>query len=347
MKTSIFFLFSFFILDIFSTNLFAKVVLDSGVSLYSDDDQTTTTESVSGTYLTKRLFRGKGKTTSVNLGLSLKQTTSSLESLIDQIEGYNSGKEETQLNETSISLAIDQGLGIGDIIGLNVGYGSSDVGGSIWFGGKYSHWWLQETLQTTFTVTKTLVDQDPFITTAADGQLLDLPKKVDSLTLGMSIYQLTTPNLILQGGYQLVNQSNRPLAHGVNAEGRYFIKKIKSAVHLKGAYYSNTGEIGLDTLHGEVTAYSVSGEWHQRLMRRFVVAAGYRYYFEKELPRDGISSIKQVGSDHIYGSLRWRFNARKRWLSTYSPELVLFGGSYTSNEPNSGYHMGMSLKLYL
>lgn len=331
-----------------STTLFAKINLESGASIYSDEDQTTTTESVSATYLTKRLFRKPGMTTSVNLGVSLKQTTSSEQSLIDQIEGDNTANtQETELSETSVSVSVDQGLSVGDVVGFNAGYGSSTVGGSLWFGGKYSHWWLKETLQTTFTVTKTFVDQDPYRTLDSDGVGIEIPDKVDSLSLGVSLYQLTTPSLILQGGYQLITRSDRPASHALNGEARYFIKKTNSSAHVKGTYYSSTGDVGTDTLIGEVTAYSLAAEWHQRFMKRFVVMAGYRYYFEKELPRSSEGSIQQVGSDFIYGNLRWRFNSRKRWVATYSPELVLFGGSYTSNEPNSGYIAGISLKLFL
>ncbi len=330
-STSLFFL---------STQSLAGRIETAG-AFYKEDSQSTFIESLSTTFNPKWI-EGEGYGSSFSLGLTAKQTEYSDKNdpVVKQLNG------ETELKQFSGSGSFSQGLGIGRSVGANFGLGDSRAGSSKWLGVNFGEWWLEETFQTVFSATRTWVEQIPYSTLLpGDLQRVYLPENVDGWNFGVSFYQLTTPNLILRGGYNLITRSDRPNAHALNAEGRYYVEPTRSAIHLKGAYYLNVGEVKPVSLYGEVEAYSASLEWHQRLAKQWILMGGYRYYFEKETPVAATASINQIGSDYFYGSLRWRF-ADVGWTAEESPEIYVFGGFYQNNEPNKAYMSGIGASLY-
>lgn len=334
--------------------LSAQYQIEVGGGNYSDDDQSTIIYSGSATYTTKSHM-------SFTLGYSGKKTNLTsddvLNPLISQLNPDAVDADDIMVrvnNENSVTGSFDYALNVGTNIGFNAGFGLAGAGSSYWLGANISRWFMQDTLQLTTNLTYTALSQEPFRAADFDRQEIITLANISGVSAGLQFYHLTSPSLILRGGYTLTQRSDRPLAHGLQLEARYFIGGLNAAVHAAGTYYINRGTIGLNTLLGEVDANSLQVQWHQGISNRFVLMAGYRRYLETITPR--VQEVNQVksGTDYIHGSLRWLFTGNKPWTTSGIPELSIFGGHYTANEttdtttePNVGIMIGAAFKYPL
>jgi hypothetical protein len=174
-----------------------------------------------------------------------------------------------------------------------------------------------------------------------DQKRIRLPSDLSGNNYSGSFTHYTTPVLITNGSVSFTQRSDRPDAHSQTLGLKRFIKKTKSALHLEGGHYANVGQLREHSLYGEVQAYSVKGEWQQRVMQKFIGIAGYRYYNETVAARHDLENTTALASDSIYAMVKYRFG-HKRWLES-SHEFNSFIEQYSTNEPRTAMLVGMGL----
>lgn len=323
-----------------STLAHAQDVETAG-AYYTDDILTSTILSVRASHATRTLWKGAGRTTSARVGATVKlvEFKAAPDLLTKQLDG------ETQIQETSLSASADQGLGVGTQVGLLAGSTQSPLSRVRYIGARAGQWWLRETLQTTFEMRKTSVNQPPLDYTDTDGQRVVTPEDLNGLNAAVTATHFTTPTTISRATYSRTTRSDRPPAWALGLEGRQFLPWTPAAVHVGFTHYENVGQITAATSYGSVVANTAKIEWHQRLPHRLILMGGYRYYLEGENPRATDAEQRQLGSDSVYGSLRWRMG-RGAWTAD-APELYGFAGRYASNAPNTAYLLGLGARFLL
>jgi hypothetical protein len=152
----------------------------------------------------------------------------------------------------------------------------------------------------------------------------------------------TTPTTIIRGTYSHTTRSDRPPAWALGGEARQYVPWTPAVVHIAVTHYENVGQITQQTSYGSIVANTGRIEWHQRLPHRFILMGGYRYYLEGENPRAIDAAERQLGSDSLYGSLRWRFGDQA-WTAD-GPEVYGLAGRYASNSPNTAYMVGVGAR---
>ncbi len=273
-------------------------------------------------------------------------------------------------DDHAITFNVSQNLGLLSNLSLSSGYSTSDLGSSVNVSLSYSQWLRSETLQTTLSIGYLKTTQEPDIYPSGNDQtdFIITEESIDGLDLSLQVYHLTTPSFLWRGGATVIFRSDRPLAYVANLEGRYFVKKTQSSLHLKGNYYKNIDfqthadlidDVSLISVLGQLSAYSAAAELHQKIART-ILSIGYRTYFESNVSQF-ISPITneptydfKTGSDYIYGSLRWRFSKEIPWTASSSPEVFIFGGYYDNNEPpssvsdgaNTAFNFGLGSSLH-
>jgi hypothetical protein len=218
----------------------------------------------------------------------------------------------------------------------------SPLGSSQWVGAGFTQWFNQDTLKLDLLITKS--DNDSPVTDTIDTDVVRVvtPKDVSTDSFSATLTHFTTPTTIIIGSISQGKRSDRPDAQSASLELREFFKSLAGAFHGGIAHYENLGEIKPITLYGTVVANSFFGEWQQRFMDKFIGRFGYRQYLETEDPRATESPVKQLGSDYIYGSLRYR-NYDKSWLDQ-ADEYFAFAGYYKSNAPSTSTVVGVGIK---
>lgn len=313
--------------------------VETAGAYYTDDLLTSTIVSVRSSYTTRRLVKGAGRSTSAKVGATVKLVNfkEPPDLLAKQLGGASS------MQETSLSASADQGLAVGTQVGLLVGSTQSPLSKVRYLGARAGQWWLKETLQTSFEVRKSSVTQPPLDYTDTDGQRVITPEDLDGLNAALTATHFTTPTTITRGTYSRTTRSDRPAAWALGIEGRQFVPWTPAAVHLALTHYENVGHLTAETSYGSVVANTAKLEWHQRLPRRLILMGGYRYYLEAENPRAADAQERQVGSDSIYGSLRWRLG-KETWTAD-APEVYGFAARYASNSPNTAYLFGLGVRF--
>ena len=307
---------------------------------YDDDRASGYISSQSVSFQTDRLFTGKGRKSSFKLGLTERQTTLKDDKSIfvrEQLDG------NPTTDDQAATISYDQGIVVGTRLGVVAGLQQSKIGNSQFFGVRAGQWWLRETLETTIEVRHVSADQRPITGTDFDGSKISLPENLEgnNLALGLTSFVTTSTIVVLNTSY--TTRSDRPPASAIAAELRQFIAPTKSALHVGVSHYENVGTIEPVTFTGSVVAHSAFAEWHQRFLDRFIGTGGYRYYVEEERPRAETIETKQLGSDHFYGTLRWRAGTEP-WTQE-GPEVYVFASRYTTNEPLAGLLLGLGGKF--
>lgn len=290
------------------------------------------------------LLRGEGLKTSTSLGLTQKNVT------FKDSDGASAKQyEASEYSEFSFSAGIDQGVAVGSSIGLFGGKTSQPLATTTWKGIRLNQWLREETLQGVLEVrqtetTRVFLREIDMTGTDTDGVRIVQPEDLAGMNYSLNLTHITTPSTIIKAGYSLTRQSDRPDADAVTAEVRQFITPTRSAVHIGIGHYENVGVIHTNSYVGKVIANSFKTEWHQRLGDKFILMGGYRYYLETENPRAADANIKQLGSDYVYSSLRWRYGATT-WVEDAS-ELYGLIGRYQTNIPTEALLVGIGGKIF-
>ncbi len=319
--------------------------VESAVAGYSDNDRTNTIVSGAASAAKLNLFGGTDDhKTELSLGythrfIKFKETVNNAYLIKEQLKGKD------EIEQYTFSGGIDQQLTTTLSVGALAGITESPLGTTKWLGLRAGEWWRSETFQTTFEARRTEVEQVPGQVYDDDRRIVLLPEHLAGNNFNLGFMHFTTPELIWRGSYSRTLRSDRPPADGITSELRYFLTPLQAAVHGTIGHYENVGEVSRNTSFGSIVANSVSGEWHQRLMDRFILMGGYRWYKETENTRTVSIDRKTLGSDWLYGSLRWRFSDGP-WLGD-SHEWTIFGGQYRNSEPRNGSLVGTSLKIDL
>jgi hypothetical protein len=301
-------------------------ILEGAGAVYADPFKTSLMESTSlvGNY---RLWpESDGTTTSVSAGYSWKR-----HNFHDTTPIYNVTHEKTAtLTEHYYNLGLDQGVGVGRIVGASLGRSDSPMGQGRWASLRVSEWWLKETLQTALEARWNETKQPIMSTQNFIGQTVITPEELHGKNLSLTVTNMTTPETITRGRVSLTERSDRPLAWSATGEVRQYITMTRSAAHLSYTHYDNTGTVRRVSAYGEVTANTFKGEWHQRVAEQAILMGGYRWSKEvDDYSALGLPAIT-TGSDTLYGSLRWRFNS-DLWTDD-APEAQLFGTWYRFND---------------
>ncbi len=211
------------------------------------------------------------------------------------------------------------------------------VAASIWTGEQTSRWTLD--VQRTFT-NSTAIDA-----TDVDGKRILTPERIGGTRTAFSWMHLATPLFLWRGEVALTLRQDRPAAQSAKLDGRYFVTQMDAAVHSGISSFRNQGEVKPVTLTGTVTANSAFVEWHQKIGERIILAPGYRWYREKEVPRAANGEIRTLGSDHIYASVRYRA-WQEYWLED-ADETFVSAGFYQTSQPRKIWHVATGLKRAL
>lgn len=211
------------------------------------------------------------------------------------------------------------------------------VAASIWTGEQTSRWTLD--VQRTFT-NSTVVDA-----TDVDGKRILTPDRIGGTRTALGWMHLATPFFLWRGEVALTLKQDRPVAQSARVDGRYFVSSMDAAVHGGISSFRNVGEVKPVTLTGSVTANSAFIEWHQRTGERIILAPGYRWYREKEVPRAANGEIRTLGSDHIYASVRYRA-WREYWLED-ADEMFVSAGFYQTSQPRKIWHVATGFQRTL
>jgi len=308
--------------------------LESAVAFYDDEKLEALITSVN-TGAESRLFEGEGQATGARLGYTGRfiKFKDPADLLSKQLEG------KTRIEEHGMNVSLDQGLAVGSTIGLLAGGSDSPLAISRYAGLRAGQWFRSETLQTQLEFRRTRLSQPSIEFTDTDGKRVTTPEALAGANVAFSATHFTTPTTILRGSVSHTERSDRPPASSVGAEVRQFLNATESAVHVALNHYENVGSIDASQQYGSIVANGARLEWHQRLASRLALMGGYRSYLESEKPRAADAARRRLGSDSIYGSLRWR-PGMGGWTDEAS-ELYLVFARYTTNVPSSAWLAGL------
>lgn len=313
---------------------------ENGVSLYDETQRSSKMYSSQLNASTQSIFEGKGHSSGIGLGYTRKEIHLKNPNK-DLATRQLGGKTDT--HEDSYNLNLDQGLGIGTQIGGSVGVTTSDLVDRLWWSANFMQWFLEETLQTTLSLRKTITKAPQIDTVDVDVRRIRTPEEIVGTNAKFGMTHLTTPSTILRGQYSLTKRNDRPDAFSVMAEVRQFISLTETAVHLNLTHFENVGEIKPITTYGTVVANAVSTELHQHIPGRVITMLGYRQYREIENPRAIELDRKQLGSDWIYSSIRYRFGEKP--MTEDDHEAYIFGGRYLTNQNINASVIGLGVKF--
>lgn len=316
----------------FSTQALGGSV-ESAVGTYREDKLEAKVASLSASEAT-RFWQGEGRATSIRLGATGKQLRfiAPANLLKKQLDG------EDEVGELSLSAGLDQGFGVGTTAGALFGGTKSKLSDAKFYGLRLGQWFRSETLQTTLDLRRTDLKQAPIEFTDTDGKRIRTPADLHGNNVALGATHFTTPTTILRGSVSVTDRSDRPLASAVSGEVRQFIAPVNGVVHFAMTHYENVGAVDDTQQVGSIVANNARLEWHQRLFERAILMGGYRYYLEVENPRAPDAENKQIGSDALYTSLRYRFGDGS-WTDE-APEAYLFASRYNTNVPTRGHVLG-------
>ncbi len=322
-----------FLLCAFSTQALGGAV-ESAVGSYKEDKLDAKVASLSVSE-DARFWKGEGRATSFRLGATGKELRfiEPADLLKKQLDGRD------KVSELSLSAGVDQGFRVGTTAGAFFGGTKSQLADAKFYGLRLGQWFRSETLQTTLDLRRTDVKQAPIEFTDTDGKRIRTPADLHGNNVAFGATHFTTPTTILRGSVSVTDRSDRPLASAASGEVRQFITQANGVVHFAMTHYENVGAVDDTQQVGSIVANNARLEWHQRLFERAIVMGGYRYYLEIENPRALDAANKQVGSDAMYTSLRYRFGDGS-WTDE-APEMYLFASRYNTNVPTRGHVLGI------
>ncbi len=301
----------------------SKTRADGAVALYSDANTAAMLESMT-------VQRESGR---LKLGISrrhpLASSSSDEKDKVDPLSGNETGL--TLSGE--FPLALDQSSLQDLSIAPRAGYLTNESGAtkskSFWTGAALSAWTGEQTIRWTLDIQRNFADATQLDVTDIDGKRILTPERIGGTSIGINWMHLATPEFLWRGGVSVISRDDRPEAHTASLEGRYFVAPANAAIHAAISRFENSGTVRPVTLTGSIEATSTNVEWHQKVGERVIVAPGYRWYRETEIPRASNGIRKTLGTDYVYASLRYRF-WRDYWLED-SPEAFLTAGSYQTS----------------
>ena len=309
--------------------------VESAIGRYSETALDATVFSLTTTAGTPNLVGGEGHRTNATFGYTGERIH--FKAPGNLLAGELGGKDT--IDQHSLTAAVDQGLAVGTQAGLLIGSSKSLLSDTRFAGLKLGHWWRAETLQTVLEARHTIVKEPSLQFTDTDGKRIRTPTDLNGNNLTLNVTHLTTPTTILRGSLSGTERSDRPPAGSESAEIRQFVTPANAAVLVAVTHYENVGQIDDTQQFGTIVANNARFEWNQRLLVHAILMGGYRYYLEEEKPRALDADRKQIGTDALYGSFRWRFTSAAAWTDD-APEAYLFFSRYNTNAPTLGSVVG-------
>jgi len=148
-----------------------------------------------------------------------------------------------------------------------------------------SHWFWNETLQTSLDISRTQMQRPVFEILDEDSDIISPPPRLQSTGVTVGAKNLATTTTLMSYAVTHVETNDRPPANTYSAGVRQFIVPTRSAVHGSLARAVNRGRITTKTAYGEVDAWLAEVAYLQTLWRGARSRLGYRYYREDETSR--------------------------------------------------------------
>ena len=217
--------------------------------------------------------------------------------------------------------------------GMNVGFTSQSTSESKnslsrWYAVRAGQWWNKATLLTEFEAMRTDSSMPARSYLDTDSRRVLTPDRVQGTRFSLNLTWLATPQSMLLGSASKILAANRPDAISSSLEGRYFVNATSTAIHLKAAAYEDSGEVGLVTDYGKISAREFEIQVHQHVNDQIIFALVSRDHFEQEDPRSADSDQLNRHSKMLQGRLRYRFVNGP--VTDMVPELYFFVGQYNS-----------------
>ena len=223
------------------------------------------------------------------------------------------------------------------------GQNQSTNGRGRYTGVSIGSWVIPDRLNVNVTLRRNDSEQEATDFTDVDGKRVQLPENIEGKNISVRAQSHLSPSTILLPAYSFTKSSDRPDAWGASLELRQYSEFAKGAAHLSYAHYENTNSINLSkTGFGSLVSNTWNLAWHQKLKRQWILTANYRLHIEVENPRAPDSPRKQLGTDFIGSSLRYR--SSPSWTLP-SHVFSLSGGRYLSNTATNGSVIALGIDL--
>lgn len=279
-------------------------------------------------------------------GLSLSASQRNIENkaVDDEISVLGDSKE---ISSANFSLGLSQNLTVLSSLRLSVGQGKSLVNEinssysstNIFYGIGYTHWVFNESFRINIELRASSAKSPSKDFTATDGVRVILDSEVESQELRGEVLQIATKETIVNYRFAVTQRSDRPNSYSLGGQIKRYLTSRHAAVHAGYTYYENIGLIKPVTTIGEIVSHAVELSWHQKLSGRYLVTAGYRFYYEQENPREFDQGPRERGSDRVYSSLKYRLK-KARWTKDVS-SVDLRGGLYNPGGSELGWTLGI------
>ena len=242
------------------------------------------------------------------------------------------------------NLALSQSLGLPQSIQFLYSIGKIGKYTTKSIGGGVQRWLIMDRVRLGITIKQNDTEQGIKDYADVDGKRVITPDRIDGRQAAANLMVYISNTTIGIFDYLYSTRNDRPATWNLSAQVRQYIERANGSLHMGLTHYENVGSIQPTTTYGSVVANSTYAEWHQKLKNQYILMGGYRFYVEHENPRSVDAPIKEVGSDLIYTSLRYRFN--KSW--TYrSNELSLSYGHYLHNAGLSGDNISLGVDWFI
>jgi hypothetical protein len=272
----------------------------------------------------------------INLGYNHQQVKKSGKEASKKVELQGGDKLESK----TYSLNLTQAVGLANTVQViySTGYIGSYKSKSQGLG--FQRWLLMDRLRAGFVAKKNESEQEIKNLTDLDGKRIITPDHVTGDNYQANLMSYISNTTIGLADVSYTTRNDRPPTWSTSLQARQYVAEADGSLHLGVAHFENVGSIKPITTYGSIVANTANAEWHQKLNGQYILMGGYRFYMENERPRGENLPIKEVGSDYIYTTARYRFS--KGW--TYrSNEISLSYGHYMHNTGLSGNNLSLGV----
>ena len=234
-------------------------------------------------------------------------------------------------SSNGLSLSFDQGFGAGFATGLSVGHSRGESQGSE--GKKFSQsrlqlrgsqWFRESTLRVGLEISHQQTSRDSVLYQDTDAEFINTPGRLSGKTFGVKLTHLTTPTTIVLGDVGYLLSGGRPAAVNLGVEGRQYIGVMRAAIHGGLSHYRDLGSTTISTDYGQVTAYTLTLRYYQRLPLNFIGSLFLRTHKETEIPRSLESDPFDRATQSETLGMRWRYT-QGSWTEDASDVGIFYG----------------------
>ena len=236
------------------------------------------------------------------------------------------------------SIGLSQTISQLSSLGVSLGYTSRTTSESKdtlsrWYAIRAGQWWNRATILTEIEIMRNDSSMPANSYLDTDLRRVLTPDHIQGSRYTLNLTWLATPHAMLLGSASKILTANRPDAISATIEGRYFVNFTATAIHLKGAAYEDSSEVGLNTDYGKVSAREFEVQLHQHVSDNIIAAFVSRDHLEQEDPRSLESELISRHSKMIQVRLRYRFVTGP--VTDLVPEVYFFTGQYNSLDSNT------------